>query len=963
MPASLFRPAFGQLCPPDRRLLGPGDHPLEVKGVALITLAHGRTQIQEKVYIAQTSKLLLGMPAIQKLGLIHDIPGAFTVRAIRTTPAAERQHPLQRKQPELAATQPARRIFTSPDDVRRQFPSLFTGLGKLEGEQTILLENNAKPFSQSVPRRVPVPLLKKVEAELNKMVEDEVIVPVDYPTDWCSPIVVVPKTNGDVRICVDLTRLNSSVKREVYAMPAVEETLSKISEGKVFTKIDANSGFYQIPLDDESSKLTTFITPFGRFKFQRLPYGISSAPEYFQKKMDTILQGLAGVVCHIDDILVFGKDKPEHDARLWKVLDRLLQAGLTLNSRKCEFAKTQLDYLGQVIDPNGVRKDPAKAKAIVEMRQPENVGDVRRFLGMVNQLMKFVPNLADKSKPLRDLLHKDVAWTWGPDQQQAFDTLKKDLTSSETLALYHPERNTVVSADSSSFGLGAVLLQRQNDGHMKPVAYASRSLTKTEKRYAQIEKEALAIVWSLEHWADLLIGKTFHVETDHKPLVPLLSTKLIDELPIRIQRFRIRLLRFSFTICHVPGKELYTADALSRAPQDADNLPDGDFTELVEVYLNAVLYTLPASDQRLAQIRAELKKDDTLCVVMHYITNCWPDKQQLNKTTKQYKAEAGNLTVHNGLLMKGRQLVIPSSLRHDILCHLHDGHQGILKTKENAYNSVWWPSIAKDIEGMIKTCPECTKHHNGPQFASSAFTSFARTWGFDHVTSSPHYPQSNGKVERAVQTIKNLMKKCDDEYLGLLTYRNTPLANGFSPAQLSMGRRLKTRVPCSPESLLPQTPDSNTLKRKEKEYREKMTVDYNRRHNVVSPEDLSPGVNVWVPDLQKQGTVVKQHEAPRSFIIKTTDGGLVCRNRQMTRKMHLPNDPWSLNAPPVQGAFMPVPHSPSFPDVRPCFMTSPVPRTPGPPDPGERSLAGGGRQRHHPRDQLRHRHSAHQGKR
>ncbi|KAL8625371.1 hypothetical protein ACOMHN_044514 [Nucella lapillus] len=802
-------------------------------------------------------------------------------------------------------------------------------------------------------------------------------------------------------------------------MPAVEETLSKISEGKVFTKIDANSGFYQIPLDEESSKLTTFITPFGRFKFQRLPYGISSAPEYFQKKMDTILQGLAGVVCHIDDILVFGKDKTEHDARLWQVLDRLLQAGLTLNSRKCEFAKTQLDYLGQVIDPNGVRKDPAKAKAIVEMRQPENVGDVRRFLGMVNQLMKFVPNLADKSKPLRDLLIKDVAWTWGPDQQQAFDTLKKDLTSSETLALYHPERNTVVSADSSSFGLGAVLLQRQNDGHMKHVAYASRSLTKTEKRYAQIEKEALAIVWSLEHWADLLIGKTFHVETDHKPLVPLLSTKLIDELPIHIQRFRIRLLRFSFTICHVPGKELYTADALSRAPQDADDLPDGDFTELVEVYLNAVLYTLPASDQRLAQIRAELKKDDTLCVVMHYVTNGWPDKQQLNKTTKQYKAEAGNLTVHNGLLMKGRQLVIPSSLRHDILCHLHDGHQGILKTKENAYNSVWWPSIAKDIEGMIKTCPECTKHRrartepmkgtpfpdrpwqrvaadffhhngktyllaidyysrdveitliptsataevtinklknvfsrhgipdilitdNGPQFASSAFISFARTWGFDHVTSSPHYPQSNGEVEQAVQTIKNLMKKCDDEYLGLLTYRNTPLANGFSPAQLSMGRRLKTRVPCSPESLLPQTPDSNTLKRKEKEYREKMTVDYNRRHNVVSPEDLSPGVNVWVPDLQKQGTVVKQHEAPRSFIIKTTDGGLVRRNRQMTRKMHLPNDPWSLNAPPVQGAFMPVPHSPSFPDVRPCFMTSPVSRTPGPPDPGERSLAGGG---------------------
>ena len=288
----------------------------------------------------------------------------------------------------------------------------------------------------------------------------------------------------------------------------------------------------------------------------------------------------------------------------------------------------------------------------MEMRQPENAGDVRRFLGMVNQPMKFMPNLADKSKPLRDLLCKDVAWTWGPDQQQAFDTLKKGLTSPETLALYHPERDTVVSADSSSFGLGAVLLQRQNDGHMKPVAYASRSLTKTERRYAQMEKEALAIVWSLEHWADLLIGKNFHVETGHKPLVPLLSTKLIDELPVHVQRFRMRLLRFCFMICHVPGKELHTADALSRAPQDANDLPHGDFTELVEVYLNAVLYTLPASDHRLAQIREELKKDDTLQVVMHYTINGWPEeKQQLNKATQQYKAEAGNLTVHDGLLM------------------------------------------------------------------------------------------------------------------------------------------------------------------------------------------------------------------------------------------------------------------------------------------------------------------------
>ena len=231
------------------------------------------------------------------------------------------------------------------------------------------------------------------------------------------------------------------------------------------------------------------------------------------------------------------------------------------------------------------------------METPSNVGDIRRFLGMVNQLMKFVPSLAEKTKPLRDLLCKDRDWIWGPDQENAFATLKKDLATPEILALYSPDRETVVSADSSSFGLGAVLLQRQGNGLLHPVAYASRSLTSTEQRYTQIEKEALAVTWSLEHWYDLLVGMHFSVQTDHKPLVPLFSTKTIDELPLRVQRFKMRLMRYSFDICHVPGKELCTADALSRAP-----LPDSkveDITVQAEVFVKAVLITLPASDRRI----------------------------------------------------------------------------------------------------------------------------------------------------------------------------------------------------------------------------------------------------------------------------------------------------------------------------------------------------------------------------
>ena len=201
------------------------------------------------------------------------------------------------------------------------------------------------------------------------------------------------------------------------------------------------------------------------------------------------------------------------------------------------------------------------------MQQPKYVGDLIRFLGMANQLGKFIPNLSTVTHPLRDLLQMTNQWTWGPIQQRAFDLVKIELSKTPVLALYDPNRETTVSADASSYGLGAVLRQRTN-GTLRPVAYASRAMTPTEQRYSQIEKEALATTWSLEWFTDYLYGMSFHVETDDKPLVSLLSSKKnVDELSPRIQRFRIRLMRYMYTIAHVPGKSLIAAVALSRAPQ------------------------------------------------------------------------------------------------------------------------------------------------------------------------------------------------------------------------------------------------------------------------------------------------------------------------------------------------------------------------------------------------------------
>ena len=232
-------------------------------------------------------------------------------------------------------------------------------------------------------------------------------------------MVVVPKKNGKVRICVDLKPLNESVIREVHPLPKVDETLAQLTGAKVFSKLDANSGFWQIPLEKSSRLLTTFITPFGRFHFNRLPFGISSAPEHFKKWMSAILSGLDDFVCQMDDVLVFGKDQEEHDSRIRAVLKRIESAGATLNPEKCEFSRTELKFLGHIIDGSGIRADRDKTSAIRQMKPPENVPELRRFLGMVNQLGKVSPNLATLTQPLRELLSKGNTWIWGPNKEQA----------------------------------------------------------------------------------------------------------------------------------------------------------------------------------------------------------------------------------------------------------------------------------------------------------------------------------------------------------------------------------------------------------------------------------------------------------------------------------------------------------------------------------------------------------------
>ena len=334
------------------------------------------------------------------------------------------------------------------------------------------------------------------------------------------------------------------------------------------------------------------------------------------------------------------------------------------------------------------------------MSPPTNVPELRRFLGMANQLGKFTPNLAEITQPLCELLSKSKSWTWGPSQSTAFTRLKEELSRPTTLALYDPTAPTKISADASAYyGLGAVLLQRYES--WKPVAFASRSMSETEHRYAQIEKEALATAWACEKFADFIIGKHIKIETDHKPLVPLLGAKHLDCLPPRILRFRLRLDRFSYDIKHVPGKELYTADTLSRAPISS-HLTENALTQqqLAKLCMATTISHLPASNQRLETYRQAQSTDPICQQILKYCREGWPDKRQVDPSVKAYWEAQGELTESNGLLMYGQRMVVPKALQTETLSKLHQVHQG--RCRLRAKISVWWPGLAKQLANFIE---------------------------------------------------------------------------------------------------------------------------------------------------------------------------------------------------------------------------------------------------------------------
>ena len=509
--------------------------------------------------------------------------------------------------------------------VLNQFSEVFKKeLGTVLGVKAKMhVEPGTSPiFHKSRP--VPFSLRAKVEAELDRLLREGIIEPVRY-SDWAAPIVPVPKGDDTVRICGDYkVTINRAAKIDRYPLPRIEDLFATLAGGKLFTKLDLSHAYQQVELEEESRELVCINTHKGLFRYKRLPFGVASAPSIFQRVMDTLLQGIPGVCVYIDDILITGKNNEEHLANLAGVLNRLSESGVRLKREKCSFLLPSVEYLGHVISAEGLKTSESKVKAVTNAPTPTSVSELRSFLGLVNYYSKFLPDLASILAPLYSLLQKKKKWVWKKPQENAFHRVKELLRSSRVLVHFNEKLPLILACDASPYGLGAVLSHRMPDGSDRPIGFVSRTLSVTEKRYSQLDKEALAIIFGVRRYHQYLYGREFELKTDHKPLIYIFSEKKgIPTLASgRIQRWALILGAYRYTIQHQLGKDNIVADAMSRLPIGSTPPEARIPSEVIHL-----MEHLDASPTTSAQIRRWTNHDPVLSKVREWILTDWPAQE------------------------------------------------------------------------------------------------------------------------------------------------------------------------------------------------------------------------------------------------------------------------------------------------------------------------------------------------
>lgn len=592
---------------------------------------------------------------------------------------------------------------------------------KIKSVQIIIpVDPKVKPVQQSL-RRCPIALVTKMREKIEELLATDIIEKVSQASGWVSPLVPVLKDNGDLRICVDMRRANLAIVRESHPLPTMDDLFARLVNSVYFSKLDMKNGFHQCELHPDSRHITTFISPWGLYRYKRLIFGVNCAPELFQKIMEWILSGCENTINYIDDIVVFGRTEEAHDMELSKVLRVLKKQGVLLNSQKCIFKKQKISFMGHSLSAAGIEPSTDKVDAIRRFRAPETKEELRSFLGLVTFVARFIPDLATITAPLRELQKKTVKFLWTNSCEKTFQKIKDLMSSTKALGYFNVKDRTLVVADASGVALGAVLIQFNSNQDPRIITFAAKSLSECEKRFSQTEKEALALVWAVERFKLYLLGIRFELETDHKPLEIIFGKN--SRPCARIERWVLRLQAFNYTIVYRKGKA-NLADPLSRLPVQQNDDPFDENSEMfIREIVDAVCVLSVSNSCNTfdldveACVRAihcsaavdinEIEKATEADVELQDLKKCMQSGNWSSGSVKDYVHFKDEFGFTDNLILRNTKLVIPTSLRPRLLALSHEGHPGESLMKSRLRQRCWWPKMDKDVQKVVAKCSGC----------------------------------------------------------------------------------------------------------------------------------------------------------------------------------------------------------------------------------------------------------------
>ena len=588
-------------------------------------------------------------------------------------------------------------------------------LGKTNKLHHQIETGNATPIRQAV-RRICSVRREEVRGLLKQMQEKDVIQQSSSP--WASLIVLVKKKDGTTRFCVDYRKLNNVTRKDAYPLPRIDSTLDTLSGSQWFSTLDLVSGYWQVEIDEKDQPKTAFCTTEGLYEFKVMPFGLCNAPATFQRLMDLVLAGLQWSHClvYIDDVIILGRDYDDHLQNLQVVFERLLQAGLKLKPSKCAFFQQQVQYLGHLISPSGVRPDPTKTEKVATWPKPTSTRSVQQFLGFANYYRRFIKDFAQIAKPLHQLTERGIAFSWSKDCEDFFNVLRDCLSGAPLLVFPNFNKPFILDTDASDIGIGAVLSQADEEGRERVVAYGSRLLSKSERKYCVTRRELLAVVVFTKQFRPYLFGHKFVLRTDHGSITWLRNFK---EPEGQLARWLEKLQEFNFEVVHRRGRKHTNADALSRLPCSQCKR-DSHNAEPKAVL--AVSFSPDPSAEELSQLQRD---DPTIGPVLQAMTTGKrPDKDELKQFslhTNRLFALWDQLVLQDSVLYRHfisadgiqdcLQLIAPKSQHQKILEELHSGavagHLGEEKTLNRLRQRFYWPGHFNDVRDFCRTCPVC----------------------------------------------------------------------------------------------------------------------------------------------------------------------------------------------------------------------------------------------------------------